>query len=68
MHCSIARTERSMLEYEVEPLVGTAGRHIDKDDVEEASSRKPCGYEAVWRRAISQGRPAYAVTFAEDTP
>jgi hypothetical protein len=43
-----------MLKYEVEPLAGTAGRHIDKDDVEKASSCKPCGYEAGSRRRCSR--------------
>jgi hypothetical protein len=59
---------KRMLKYEVEPLAGTAGRHIDKDDVEKASACKPCGYEAGSRRAIFQVRPAYAIMFAEDTP
>jgi hypothetical protein len=46
-HCSIVLTERSMLEYDVESLASTAGRHIDEDDVKKASLFKPCGYAAV---------------------
>jgi hypothetical protein len=45
---------KCMLKYEVEPLAGNVGRHIDEDDVEKASSRKPCGYEAGSRRRFAR--------------